>query len=92
MIGVAVVSVYLYYQPLASYFHTRDELSDQRAEVAVLRSAKERLERRLAVSSTVESTRQEARRIGYVRQGERLFIVKGIPDWRRARRSLGGDG
>jgi hypothetical protein len=92
VIGVAVASAYLYYQPLASYFHTRDELSDQRAEVAVLQSAKERLERRLGVSTTVEATRQEARRLGYVRPAERLFIVKGIPDWRHARRSLGGNG
>ena len=92
MVGVAVVSVYLYYQPLSSYFQTRDELADQRAEVVVLQSAKARLERRLAISTTVEETRREARRIGYVRAGERLFIVKGIPDWLDARRSLGGDG
>ena len=92
VVGVAVASVYLYYQPLSSYFHTRDELAGKRAEVAVLQSAKERLERRLAVSTSVDATRQEARRIGYVRPGERLFIVKGIPNWRHARRSLGGDG
>jgi hypothetical protein len=27
---------------------------------------------------------REARRLGYVRQGEHLFIVKGIGAWRRA--------
>jgi hypothetical protein len=25
----------------------------------------------------------EARRIGFVRRGEQLFVVKGIPEWRR---------
>jgi hypothetical protein len=89
---VAVVSAYLYYQPLSSYFETRHDLASQRSDVEVLRSAKSRLEQRLAVSTSLEETRREARRIGYVRPGERLFIVKGIPDWRRARHSLGGDG
>ncbi len=27
---------------------------------------------------------REARRLGYVKPGERLFIVKGINAWRRA--------
>jgi cell division protein FtsB len=91
-VTVLLVSAYLYYQPLSSYVGTRRDLDAQRSEVEVLRAAKTRLERRLAVSTSLEATRREARRIGYVRPGERLFIVKGIPDWRKARRSLGGDG
>jgi hypothetical protein len=92
VVGLIVVPVYLYYQPLSSYFDTRADLREQRAEVIALRSAKTELERRLAVSVSTEATRREARRIGYVRPGEQLFIVKGIPAWRQARRSLGGDG
>jgi cell division protein FtsB len=92
VVGVVVASVYLYYQPLSSYFVTKRDLSAQRSEVEVLRSTKERLEQRLAVSSSLDATRREARRIGYVRPGERLFIVKGIPDWLKGRRSLGGHG
>jgi cell division protein FtsB len=92
VVAVVVASVYLYYQPLSSYFVTKRDLSAQRSEVEVLRSTKERLEQRLAVSSSLDATRREARRIGYVRPGERLFIVKGIPDWLKVRRSLGGHG
>jgi cell division protein FtsB len=92
VLGLIVVPVYLYYQPLSSYFDTRADLAGQRAEVEALRSAKTQLERRLAVSTTIDATRREARRIGYLRPGERLFIVKGIPAWREARRNLGGDG
>jgi cell division protein FtsB len=92
VVVVALLSVYLYYRPLSSYFHTRHDLDAQRAEVEVLRAEKGRLEQRLQVSTSLEATRREARRIGYVRPGERLFIVKGIPEWRKARRSLGGDG
>ena len=31
------------------------------------------------------SLEREARRINYVKPGERLFVVKGIPAWRKAR-------
>jgi hypothetical protein len=91
-VGFVLVSVYLYYQPLSSYFDTRADLGGQRAEVALLRSAETRLERRLAVSTTVEAIRREARRIEYVRPGEQLFIVKGIPEWLEARRTVEEDG
>jgi len=86
------VAVYLYYRPLASYFETRSDLATMRVEVETLRIQKSGLELRLANSTSTEATRREARRIGYVRPGERLFIVKGIPDWRRQKRSLREDG
>ena len=41
------------------------------------------LERRLADSDTPQAVTREARRLGYVEPGERLFIVKGIAAWRR---------
>jgi cell division protein FtsB len=86
------VSVYLYYRPLSSYVETRRDLAAQRAEVEFLRAEKTQLELRLDVSTSLEATRREARRIGYIRPGEKLFIVKGIPEWRKARRSVGDDG
>jgi cell division protein FtsB len=89
---VVLVSVYLYYRPLSSYVQTRHDLTSQRADVQHLRAEKTRLEQRLQASSSLEAMRREARRIGYVRPGDRLFIVKGIPEWRNARRSVGGHG
>jgi hypothetical protein len=85
-------AVYLYYRPIASYLETRDELAAGRAEVGTLRIVKAELELRLATSTSVEATRREARRIGYVLPGEQLFVIKGIPDWRRAQRTLQDDG
>jgi len=73
----------LYYRPLANYAETRAELNEREAEVRELRAERERLDARLARSSTVEALSREARRIGLVREGERLFIVKGIARWRR---------
>jgi Septum formation initiator len=89
---VAVVA-FLYYRPLASYVETRTQLADRRTEVETLRVAKAGLELRLANATSLEATEREARRIGYIRPGEQLFVVKGIPDWRRARsRTLRGNG
>ena len=86
------LSIYLYYQPLASYFEARNDLAGQRVEVERLRIAKAGLERRLVNSTSVEATQREARRIGYVLPGEQLFVVKGIPEWRRVQRSVRRDG
>ncbi len=78
---------FLYYRPLASYVETRGQLSERRAEVVSLRAEKIRLERRLELSTSVVALGREARRIGYVRPGERLFIVKGISAWRKAHKA-----
>lgn len=92
LVVAAGVAAYLYYQPIASYLATRNELAAERADVETLRVVKAELELRLVTSTSVEATRREARRIGYVRPGEQLFVVKGIPAWRQAQRTLGDDG
>jgi hypothetical protein len=91
MTALVGLAAYLYYQPLSSYFETRNELTARRAEVQVLRVTKAELEQRLQSSTSLEATMREARRIGYVLPGERLFVVKGIPAWRKAQRTLKGD-
>ena len=62
--------------------HTKRELQARNAEVRVLRNQKARLEYRIAQSATGGQLVREARRLGLVKPGERLFIVKGIPAWR----------
>ncbi len=88
LLGLVAISIYLYYRPLASYFQTRNDLAAQQASLVSLRTRKADLEVRLASATSVQATQREARRIGFVRPGEQLFIVKGIPDWRAAQRSL----
>jgi cell division protein FtsB len=92
LLALLGVAVYLYYRPLSSYLETRGELAARQAEVESLRVVKAGLEERLANFTSLEATEREARRIGYVRPGEQLFVVKGIPDWRRQQRSLRGNG
>lgn len=86
VVGVAVT---LYYRPLASYVETRRELAARQAEVAALEATRASLERRLAASTSLEAAQREARRMGWVRVNERLFVVKGIPAWRKARARAG---
>lgn len=84
-----VLAALLYYRPLKAYVEARQELSQRNAAVEQLRAEKQQLERRLGASTSLGTLAREARALGYVRPGERLFIVKGIDEWRqRTRRSL----
>jgi len=81
---VLAVVAYCYYKPLASWVHTRHALERRQAQVAALQRQKHALELTVARASTDAALARRARRIGLVEPGERLFIVKGIPAWKRA--------
>jgi hypothetical protein len=76
---------FLYYRPVQAYVRAQDALRQRSEEVRRLRVDKGRLDRRLALDESGATLVQEARRLGLVRADERLFIVKGIDAWRRAR-------
>jgi Septum formation initiator len=84
--GLALIA-FLYYKPLRSYFETRGALAQGRVEVHKLRVEQQRLERRVVRSSSTEELVRQARSLGFVKPGERLFIVKGISEWRREARA-----
>jgi cell division protein FtsB len=89
---LAVVAL-LYYRPLKSYVETRTSLDERQTEVRELRAKRDELARRLEESDTPEALARRARKLGLVKPGEHLFIVKGIEEWRaRGRARLGGDG
>jgi cell division protein FtsB len=85
VLGVLVFAGFLYYQPLASYLDRREQLARRSDEVAVLRARKRELERRLEASKSPDELAREARRLGLIKQGEQLFIVKGVDAWKKAR-------
>jgi cell division protein FtsB len=85
VLGVLAFAAFLYYQPLASYLDRREELARRSDEVAALRARKRELERQLESSKSPEELAREARRLGLVKEGEHLFIVKGVEAWERAR-------
>ena len=96
IVGVLLFVAFLYYQPLSSYLQTRSALNERTTEVQRLREERTRLQARLADSETVTALAREARRMRLVRPGERIYSVKGVAEWRRARAkakaTLGGDG
>lgn len=90
---VAVVLIgYAYYHPLRSWMSARQELSSRRHEVTQLAAERRALAQRLQASTGVDALTREARRLGYIRPGEHLFIVKGIAAWEKARTTIDGNG
>ena len=82
-LGAIVRAGLLYWKPLHTYMHTREELDRRQAEVAKLQQqqAAARAADRAVGSGHVLV--REARRLGLVKPGEQLYIVRGIPAWRQ---------
>ena len=80
----------LYYRPARTYLHTQHTVSTRAAEVRKLRRQHEHLQRLVAASTSDAELAREARRLGLVKPGERLFIVKGINRWLKQQGNVGG--
>jgi cell division protein FtsB len=83
LLALALIA-FLYYKPLRSYATRRTELAQRTTEVRALRVQKSELRRKVALADSGGDVLRQARRLGLVKPGERLFIVKGIGAWRRA--------
>ncbi len=68
---------FAYVHPLRAYFDARSEVDARRADVAALERKHTELEARIKVARTNTFVEREARKLGLVRPGERLFIVDG---------------
>jgi cell division protein FtsB len=82
-LGALVLVAILYWKPLRTYQHTRAVLDRRESEVARLRTQQRQLQHRLADVNTGSHLIREARRLGLVKPGEQLFIVRGIAAWRK---------
>jgi cell division protein FtsB len=80
-VGAILLAGLLYARPLRSYLGTKHELAQRAADLKALKAEKRDLQHRLAEASTPEALQREARRLGLVHPGEKLFIVKGITAW-----------
>lgn len=76
---------FLYYRPVQAYFRAQDVLAERTLEVRKLTRENAKLSRRLALEESGATLVREARKLGLVRPDERLFIVRGIDAWRKAR-------
>src|SRR6476469_8410605 len=81
-----------YYQPARRYLDARKTVATRQAEVQKLQEKHQRLARLVAASTSDAELAREARRLGLVKPGERLFIVKGIKRWLKTHASVKGDG
>jgi len=87
-VGALCLVGLLYYRPLHTYVDTRRTLVERSEQVKSLRDERQRLQGKLADSAGDAALVREARRLGLVKPGERLFIVKGIEAWKQARHTI----
>jgi Septum formation initiator len=81
-VGAVLLIGLFYYRPLHSYIATNHEFAQRSREVHALDVENRALRHRLATAGTTAALVREARQLGWIRPGERLFIVKGIAGWR----------
>ena len=79
LLGVLGLVLYLYIGPTASWVSTWREAGQKREEVAKLRAENERLRERRDDLRRRSSLEREARRLGMVKAGERMYVVEGLP-------------
>ena len=94
--GVGVLAAlalvgFLYYRPVKAYVRAQAALEERAAEVRQLTAERTTLRRRLRLDVSGATLVREARRLGLVRPDERLFIIKGIDAWQRARAAARAD-
>ncbi|MGH3005558.1 MAG: FtsB family cell division protein [Gaiellaceae bacterium] len=80
---VLVAIAVAYVHPLREWRAARADVAERRAEVDRLERTNERLEGQLARAGTTAFVEREARRLGLVKPGERLFVVTGIDEWKK---------
>jgi cell division protein FtsB len=82
-IGAILLVAFLYWKPLRSYTQTKHELEQRHAQVQALEAERAQLQKKIALAGTRPELVRQARLLGLVKPGERLFIVRGIAAWRK---------
>jgi cell division protein FtsB len=85
-VGGVALAVILYWKPIQNYEHVHGVLARQQGDVARLQRQNKQLQTRLASVDSGQTLVREARRLGLVKPGEQLFIVRGIAAWRHAQK------
>jgi cell division protein FtsB len=81
-IGAIALVAFLYWKPLHTYMRTKHNLQASQADVRALRAKNAKLEKKIALANTGPELIKQARLLGLVRPGEKLFLVRGIAAWR----------
>jgi cell division protein FtsB len=76
LIGVFAFVLYLYIGPARTWVSTYAEAKRKRDEVAAMRAQNERLRARKAELQRPGAVELEARRLGMVKAGEKLYVIR----------------
>jgi cell division protein FtsB len=79
---VLLVIVASYIGPTAGYIEAWRLANETRSEVEQLRSENESLRQRARRLATPAAEEREARKAGMARPGERVYVVRGLPQER----------
>ena len=82
----------LYIGPSIHLVETWQEAKQRRAQAVELRRENQALRARRQALHDPRTLEREARRLGLVKPGEQLFIVRGIKRWLKTHASVAGDG
>jgi cell division protein FtsB len=77
VVGLAAIAAG-YVHPVRAYLDARENVAHRKAEITALERQQASLERRIDSTRSSAFVEREARKLGLVRPGERLFIVTGV--------------
>ena len=79
LLGTLIVILMLYISPAKHWLQQSSTASEQRQELRDLTQENEQLKNRVHALKDPGALEQEARRMGMVRQGERAYVIEGLP-------------
>jgi cell division protein FtsB len=79
LLGTLFVILLLYVSPAKHWIEQSHTAGEQRAELDGLKREHRRLERRVAELRRPAALEREARKLGMVEQGERAYVIEGLP-------------
>jgi cell division protein FtsB len=79
LLGTLVVILLLYVSPAKHWLQQSSTAGAQREELQELTEENKHLKERVRALRDPGALEQEARRLGMVRQGERAYVIEGLP-------------
>jgi cell division protein FtsB len=79
LLGTLLVILLLYLSPAKHWLQQSATAGAQRDELSELNEENRRLKQRVRALRDPGALEREARRLGMVRQGERAYVIEGLP-------------
>jgi cell division protein FtsB len=79
LLGTLIVILLLYVSPAKHWLQQSSTAGAQREELQGLAQENRELKQRVRALRDPGALEQEARRLGMVRQGERAYVIEGLP-------------